>query len=340
MLEKNFMRLGGDPEIFILKDDKIVDSSILEGKDLDGYNKIVRDGYQGEIQVLPEECRETLASRYAQAIGRLYRSGLDFRLGHGEWIPEEEFASLDDSCKSFGCKPSLNIYGNKKVDVDAKFYMFRPLGGHIHLELPASIRNSKGKIKQLVRLLDIMVGSVCVAVDQNDNDNAVERRKNYGRAGEYRIKPYGLEYRTLSNFWLADNVLLSMVYGLARQAITIIEHSPKVTESILSAFGGEVEQCINSNDKTLSLANFERLATLLPDDCFWEEAKMIESDGPWEEDEWREYDEHFTLNVKTMDKMWSFLSGGFTPKKDYWRDFLETGSRGRGIESYLLEYYA
>jgi hypothetical protein len=39
-------------------------------------------------------------------------------------------------------------------------------------------------------------------------------RKLYGAAGRYRQPSYGVEYRTLSNFWLASPELVELVYDI------------------------------------------------------------------------------------------------------------------------------
>ena len=71
-----------------------------------------------------------------------------------------------------------------------------------------------------VKILDIVVGNTCVIMDRAPSQ--VERRKVYGRAGEYRLPAHGIEYRTLSNFWLRSYQLTHLVFSLARFAINIL----------------------------------------------------------------------------------------------------------------------
>ncbi len=41
-------------------------------------------------------------------------------------------------------------------------------------------------------------------------DKDTERRGMYGKAGAFRPKPYGVEYRTLSNAWLSNDERISI----------------------------------------------------------------------------------------------------------------------------------
>jgi hypothetical protein len=114
----------------------------------------------------------------------------------------------------------------------------------------------------LVKIMDIVAGNTFVLIDR-DKDNAV-RRKKYGRAGEYRVKPYGLEYRVLSNFWLRHYVLWSFASGLVRQALEIYRSDYR-TEFLGLFNQTAVRKAINENDYDLALQNFKILAKFIKD---------------------------------------------------------------------------
>ncbi len=314
--------LGGDPEILLESDGKIYESASLDEDKLKTTRDIARDGYQAELHPDAHGCREVMWGKYvASALKLEEKFGFVPVTGAGRWIPQSEFVDLTDASKRFGCVPSSNIYGAKSIDVDAMFYMFRPLGGHIHL----GFDKQKVNLAQFVRLLDIFVGNTSVLFDQNDTDLQQERRKNYGRAGEFREKPYGVEYRTLSNFWLKNYVYMSMVYGLARQALALAMQDPKKASDLESLFGAEIEEAINSNDSGLALKNFAILR------------KFIEEDECWNLD----FETH-TLNTETLKGF-----DGFYADRDKFNKLnfhteavkmKSTGSRGNGIERTLLAY--
>jgi hypothetical protein len=57
----------------------------------------------------------------------------------------------------------------------------------------------------IVRELDYYLGLPSLKWDTDGR-----RRKLYGKAGAFRPKPYGLEYRVLSNKWLSDEKLIGL----------------------------------------------------------------------------------------------------------------------------------
>lgn len=73
---------------------------------------------------------------------------------------------------------------------------------------------------QTIPLIDLICGIPSILVDRDEY--ATTRRKAYGKAGNYRTPKHGLEYRTLSNFWIKSYPLMSLFTGLARTAILII----------------------------------------------------------------------------------------------------------------------
>ena len=114
---------------------------------------------------------------------------------------------------------------------------------------------------RLVPLLDIFVGNTAVLLDQTDKEGAIERRKHYGRAGEYRLPVYGLEYRTLSNFWLRSSHLMSFMMGLARFAAGILNecivYNNNLEDWLVKRIDiDKVVEAINTNDAALARSNF------------------------------------------------------------------------------------
>ncbi len=62
--------------------------------------------------------------------------------------------------------------------------------------------------------MDAILGVAGVSLFAKFDDP--RRRQMYGLAGEYRLPPHGLEYRTLSNAWLFHPVIANIIFDLAR----------------------------------------------------------------------------------------------------------------------------
>lgn len=79
---------------------------------------------------------------------------------------------------------------------------------------------SKRAPEKFIKALDRTVGIVGVAIQEKPED-AATRRKYYGLPGEYRVKPYGFEYRALpTNELLKSKYAWYMIMELARLAVT------------------------------------------------------------------------------------------------------------------------
>lgn len=328
MIEKYVDYLGADPEFFFEKGSKVLESGAVVkekgGIDTWGKGKIIKDGFQGEFNPSHNTCRQSFMWNIFNLMYHVNQMGYKVRLGAGYWIPETEFADLTNDSKVFGCIPSENIYGRQPLGADPMKYMFRPAGGHIHLSLG---RIAKKHVVDLVKLLDIMVGNTSVAFDQDPL--STERRKNYGRAGEFRLKSYGVEYRTLSNFWLSHYIYGSMVFGLARQAISIVEYTDDA-KGLIELIGADAETAINTNDKKLAIKNFKKLK-----EYFTTKFKV--------EDEWE--DQKFTLTNLTYKNLLNAMEFGFDFDKSelnlkkYVNYLIENNTLDSGIEQTLLHEY-
>lgn len=155
-------------------------------------------------------------------------------------ISKEASASFNDSelvhpnALVFGCEPDYNAWTKTE---NAKPYCenknLRTAGGHIHV---GSDINMLEGIKQM----DLHLGIPSILLD--DSKASTERRKLYGKAGAMRPKPYGFEYRVLSNFWIFDDILLKWAYVQSRNAIT---NGKKISAKQAKL----IQHAINTGDK-------------------------------------------------------------------------------------------
>jgi len=270
-----------------------------------GYGKIIRDGIQAEINVAPLTCRANLKRNISYVLATLKNylaQHPDIKIDFSQLVrvSQAEMAGLGEKSTTFGCAESKNAHLKtldkiSKIGVDPKKYLKRSAGGHIHLGFPQgrivnnydatpidipvnpySPARKEFPAKQLtfadfnkpdilVPLLDILVGNTCVMLDRDEGN--IERRKVYGRAGEYRTPAHGLEYRTLSNFWLRHPVLMSLVMSLARTAVQMVVEQDKgnpYVEHMMSLVDmADIERAINTNDYDLALANWKKIEKFL-----------------------------------------------------------------------------
>lgn len=105
----------------------------------------------------------------------------------------------------FGCEPDFNVWEmeyNPKPVVNN----WRAAGGHIHIGFDGT---NIQKVN-ITKYLDLTLGAILSFLDTD-----TQRKKMYGTAGSIRFKPYGLEYRTPSNYWLTHPFLMRLAYDLA-----------------------------------------------------------------------------------------------------------------------------
>lgn len=257
--------VGCDPELFLSKDGKIIGSErvIPAVKSL-----VVRDGIQVELNPHPGITTSILGSWISQAFIQL--DGL-VKAHPGvkvDWtgvvdVDRAELDALSPEARALGCGPSKNIYRNHQLMTDAvrAAYTIRSAGGHLHFGLKDDLFDERVR---LVSWLDVIVGNTCVIIDRDPK--ASVRREWYGRAGEYRIPPHGLEYRTLSNFWLRNYVLMDLVFSLASLAIKVvldtIDGGDLESRLIDVVNIDNVVKAIDTNDLDLAWHNFKDISKL------------------------------------------------------------------------------
>ncbi len=272
---------GGDPELFITLDGKVVgseraiaedglNSEFMDSMYSKGQIKLIRDGVQVELNLPPTYCRSWFAMEVGTALKSLHKhieamkiSGKQFEVSFRQVVDVDraELDALSKESRRLGCNISYNWYSPKAtIGVDPDTYTKRSAGGHIHLGLPDNLKPER---ERLAPILDVLLGNTSVLIDRDLN--AAERRLVYGRAGEFRLPRHGFEYRTLSNFWIRSKELVGLVLGLTRLAVYVLDTSTSdggggwPADQVLMDLVKlrDIEKAINTNDLTLARSNFE-----------------------------------------------------------------------------------
>ena len=151
-----------------------------------------------------------------------------------------------DQAKNIGCEADYCVWTQSEnvFDETKRKYLeyLRTSGGHVHV----SFTNTAEKIKQedqelLVMFLDVLLGVPSILLDVD-----TERRKLYGKAGSFRFKPYGIEYRVLSNFWFRSNQMQAWVFNQVEMAVGYMNNKGCIR--LLYDQADKIQQSINNQD--------------------------------------------------------------------------------------------
>lgn len=151
-------------------------------------------------------------------------------------------AQQPEEALELGCDPDFNAWtheANPKPDGDRPF---RTASGHVHIGWTngEDIRDA-GHVRRAemaVQQMDFYLGLPSLMYDAD-----TKRREMYGKAGCCRFKPYGVEYRTLSNAWLKSDSLKKWVFRAAQQGMKDL-----MAGRILAKEYGDIQDIINNSD--------------------------------------------------------------------------------------------
>ena len=154
-------------------------------------------------------------------------------------FPAEELNSIE--ARTFGCDPDYNAWmrvENEPPELPADMWNLRSAGGHLHI----GYNDPNPELSMhLIKTLDIFVGAPAI-----EHDTDIRRRLLYGKAGAFRFKSYGAEYRTLSNFWLQSQEKMEWVFDQAEKAIEFVNNGGQID---LERDWTDVVQAINFGNK-------------------------------------------------------------------------------------------
>lgn len=237
--------IGADPEFFLKKKYGgyasavgLIGGSKWEPKKLDeDGHAILEDNVAVEFNIKPASTFDEFRSSIHKVLDHLrgILPGYEFSKESAVSFPKEELATPE--AQMFGCEPDFDAWKMApNMKPHAADENLRSAGGHIHVGSDIAVANPLG----VIRAMDLFLG-----VDSTRLDSGTLRRELYGKAGCFRPKPYGAEYRTLSNFWIFDDKLIQWAFDGTQRALEFVEQGNEISDED----GYLIQRCINNNNK-------------------------------------------------------------------------------------------
>lgn len=249
-LKFNFI-FGADPEIFVkTKDGKNISAhELVPGTKKNPFkveNGAVQiDGTALEFNINPASTAKEFVGNIHSVMRQLSSmvkskdATLDFDISPTVIYDKELFAKLPEHAVELGCEPDFNAYTGLENDRPDSSLLkgletMRTASGHVHIgwtnDADRYAPDHFEDCRMLTNLLDW-----CLATASKGWDKDSQRSRLYGKPGAFRPKPYGMEYRVLSNRWLSDPKIAEFVFETARKAATFLKvYGP---EPLLKLFG-------------------------------------------------------------------------------------------------------
>jgi len=255
-------KVGADPEFFVKRYGKLHSAyGLIPGSKENPYkvaNGAVQvDGMALEFNIDPAETYTEFENNMNSVLSQITAMipGYEIFVEPVADFGLEYIKSQPKEASDLGCSPDFNAYtkaANPRPDVNTPF---RTASGHVHIgwtKEPVDI-NDEGHLeacRTLTKALDMFLGVPSLIWDTDSR-----RRTLYGAAGAFRPKPYGMEYRVLSNKWINVPYLRRLVYHNTMDAIRAVFDNPAVGEALF--YGMPAKDIINnfsSNEEACNIA--------------------------------------------------------------------------------------
>lgn len=218
--------IGCDPEVFMMKDGRYVSAhGAIPGDKANPYKvdkgAVQVDGMALEFNIDPASTAEEFVENINTVMATLRSMVPGYELAA---VPVADFgaehmAQQPPEALILGCEPDFDAWNggkpNPKPDGERTF---RTGAGHIHIGwtngMDVNDPDHLEACMMVVRQLDVTLGVASLLWDDDH-----QRRTMYGALGCFRPKPYGVEYRVLSNAWVKSPELAAWVFEATKKAV-------------------------------------------------------------------------------------------------------------------------
>lgn len=242
--------VGADPELFL----KSADGKFLSAHNLIPGSKhepfkvaggaVQVDGMALEFNILPAPDQYAFVNGVQGVLGVLRKmipKEMSFAIEPVAKFDKEYFDKQPAAAKMLGCDPDYNAWTMEMNRPPDNTQPMRTAAGHIHVGWGDNLDGTEhiDSCSMLIKQLDYFLGVPSIFLEVPN-----ERREMYGKAGCFRPKKYGAEYRVLSNFWLKNSATMTWVYKNtvgAFKALTKGQNLPEI-------YGDEARKIIDNSD--------------------------------------------------------------------------------------------
>jgi hypothetical protein len=246
--------IGCDPEVFVQQNNVFKSAYGLIKGDKKNPQKVRRgavqvDGMALEFNIDPAATEDEFCINVNDVYQQMRNMVPAYQVVA---VPVAHFDPLymkvqPEEALELGCDPDYNGWTGVANEKPNSGRPMRTASGHIHIgwtdgkniQSPDHINDCRMVACQM----DFFLGLGSLFYDAD-----TERREMYGKAGCYRVKPYGAEYRTLSNAWLKDERYMRWVYRNAVKGMEQLLGGNYLPEKF-----GDIQEIINTSNKKAAL---------------------------------------------------------------------------------------
>lgn len=249
------LKIGADPELFLKQGNKFVSGyGIIPGTKENPHpvpdGAVQVDGMALEFNIDPATDADTFCHNINSVLASLrdmVPTEYDLTLVPTARFEREHMAAQPEEALVLGCEPDWCAYGMQQNPRPEAPPNMRTAAGHVHVGWTngANVDDElhMETCGQMARQLDVFLGIPSLF---EDNDN--ERRAVYGQAGAFRPKPYGMEYRVLSNYWVHNDEMIHQLWNRVHRAVDNLRNQNHWVDSFRDRWNIDVQKTINEVD--------------------------------------------------------------------------------------------
>ena len=262
-------KVGSDAELFLLKAGRPYPVCALVGGTKqdplpvlggNGY-AVQEDNVTLEFNIPPastaEEFQQSIGTMLAHLQGQMAEKELVCH-SVSEAIFQSSLLEQFPQAHVFGCEPDFCEW-TKSVNPMPEFmrfpwgplktaHEFRCAGFHIHVSYTVDDEPPLlDAVEALVKAQDIFLG-VPLTLRESGSGQRIRRRQSYGRAGAFRLKPYGHEYRVLGSAVLTPHPALNhWIFTANQRAMDFLNGNFAAAVDAMDAHGKMIRAAINDS---------------------------------------------------------------------------------------------